>query len=262
MVRSNSEGPGDGTMEPSLRDRAYEVLEESITLRVLPAGALLSETSLGRQLGFGRTPIREALLRLSFEGLVTVLPRRGTIVAEIDTRTQLKILEIRAELERLVVRHAARLATASQRARMRALAEEIVSTARAGDGRAFMRVLRQCHLVTAEAADNEILADTIQRIHGLSRRFWFAHYEKYGSLQRAAKLHAARLRAIAKASPEEAALCSDSLVGYLETFTRSTLGSLGELARPAPVSRARSDARAGEPSPRGVTTSTRRSGPG
>ena len=235
MARSSSGEPGNGMTEPSLRDQAYEVLEEMISLRVLPAGALLSETSLGRQLGFGRTPIREALLRLSFEGLVTVLPRRGTIVAEIDTRTQLKILEIRAELERLVVRHAARLATASQRARMRALAGEIVSTARADDGRAFLRVLRQCHLVTAEAADNEILADTIQRIHGLSRRFWFAHYEQYGSLHKAAKLHAARLRAIAKGSPAESALCSDSLVGYLETFTRSTLGSLGELARPSPV---------------------------
>lgn len=221
------EGSPDLAASPSLRDQAYEVLEELITLRVLPAGSLLSETSLSKKLGFGRTPIREALLRLSLEGLVIVLPRRGIIVAEIDTRTQLKILEIRAELERLVVRHAARLATPSQRRRMHALADQITTTARAADGRAFMQVLRECHEITAEAADNEILADIIRRVHGLSRRFWFAHYEKYGSLEKAAELHASRLDAMAKGTPEQAAISSDRLVDYLERFTRSTLGITG-----------------------------------
>ncbi|WP_407530729.1 GntR family transcriptional regulator [Methylobacterium oryzisoli] len=216
-------GP-DLTAAPSLRDQAYAVLEELITLRVLPAGSLLSETSLSKKLGFGRTPIREALLRLSLEGMVVVLPRRGIIVAEIDTRTQLKILEIRAELERLVVRHAARLATAAQRTRMLALADKIRDTARAADGRAFMHVLRECHAVTAEAADNDILAEMIRRVHGLSRRFWFAHYEKYGDLEKAADLHAARLTAMARGAPEHAASTSDALVEYLEQFTRSTLG--------------------------------------
>ncbi|WFT79062.1 MULTISPECIES: GntR family transcriptional regulator [unclassified Methylobacterium] len=226
--RGGTASPHDSAVEPaaapSLRDQAYEVLEELITLRVLPAGSLLSETSLSKKLGFGRTPIREALLRLSLEGLVVVLPRRGIIVAEIDTRTQLKILEIRAELERLVVRHAARLAAPAQRTRMRALADEITATAHDGDGRAFMQVLRECHAITAEAADNEILADMIRRVHGLSRRFWFAHYEKYGSLEKAAELHAARLIAMARGEPEQAASSSDHLVEYLEKFTRSTLG--------------------------------------
>lgn len=209
---------------PSLRDQAYQVIEELITLNSLRAGTLLSEVALSKQLGFGRTPIREALLRLSLEGLVIVLPRRGIIVAEIDTRTQLKILEIRAELERLVVRHAARLATPAQRARMRELADEIVATAQTNDGYAFMHVLRLCHQVTAEAADNEILADIIYRVHSLSRRYWFANYEKYGSLIRAAELHASRLLAIAEGAPDEAAACSDRLVAYLEDFTQATLG--------------------------------------
>jgi DNA-binding GntR family transcriptional regulator len=88
----------------TLTDQAYVVLEELIvTLRLAP-GAVLSESALSEQLEIGRTPIREALQRLSREGLITILPRKGILVTEINPRSQLLLLEVRRELKRLLAR--------------------------------------------------------------------------------------------------------------------------------------------------------------
>ena len=55
----------------------------------------------------GRTPIREALQRLAREGLVTILPRKGILVSDINPRNQLLVLEVRREIERLFSRASA-----------------------------------------------------------------------------------------------------------------------------------------------------------
>src|ERR1039458_820822 len=68
----------------SLTDRAYGHLEELIVTLQLPPGSAVSETALSQRLEIGRTPIREALHRLARERLVTILPRRGIIVSEIN----------------------------------------------------------------------------------------------------------------------------------------------------------------------------------
>src|SRR5262245_65347722 len=106
---------GSGT----LTDRAYRELEEQIvTLRLKP-GEFLSEYALASSLRIGRTPIREALQRLGREGLVTILPRKGILVAETDPRRQLLVLEVRRELERLLSRLGAQRASEEQRRRFR-----------------------------------------------------------------------------------------------------------------------------------------------
>src|SRR5262249_29058654 len=77
--------------------------EQIVTLRLKP-GDVLSEQSLSATTKFGRPPIREALQRLSREGLITILPRKGVLVSDINPRNQLLLLEVRRELERLLSR--------------------------------------------------------------------------------------------------------------------------------------------------------------
>lgn len=72
--------------EASLAGKAYEVLEELIVTLQLTPGQVLSEAGLAKQLGIGRTPVREALQQLAREGLVSILPRRGVIVSEINVK--------------------------------------------------------------------------------------------------------------------------------------------------------------------------------
>ena len=111
-----------GTIE-TLTERAYRVLEEEIVTLALPPGEVVSEALLSDRLRIGRTPIREALQRLARERLVRIMPRRGIVVAGVDVREQLRLLEVRREVERFLARTAARRADPGQRERLRAIAD-------------------------------------------------------------------------------------------------------------------------------------------
>ncbi len=76
----------DGRNRESLTDRAYKRVEELVVTLQLEPGSVLSESALAQDLGIGRTPIREALQRLTREGLVVILPRKGILVSEINPR--------------------------------------------------------------------------------------------------------------------------------------------------------------------------------
>ena len=136
----------------SLSDRAYRLLEELIvTLQIAP-GAIVSETELSRRLDIGRTPIREALQRLAREKLIVILPRRGIMVSEVNVGTQLRLLEVRRELERLIARSAARRATDAQRQRFREIGDGMERAASGNDDVTFMRLDREFNLLMVDAA--------------------------------------------------------------------------------------------------------------
>lgn len=208
----------------TLADQAYQVLEEEITTLRIPPGAILSEAQLSERFGIGRTPVREALQRLAREGLVVIMPRRGVVVSEIDVAAQLRLLEVRRELEQLMVRGAARRASKPQRKRFQQIASGMDKAARRADDLAFMRLDREFNLLLLEAAGNEFGAATMGMLSGLSRRFWYAYYKQVADLPRTARLHAAVARAIVDENEERAAAASDELIDYIQEFTRRTIG--------------------------------------
>jgi DNA-binding GntR family transcriptional regulator len=114
----------------TLTEQAYKQIEELIvTLRLKP-GHVLSEQSLSASLGIGRTPIREALQKLALEGLVTILQRKGILVSEINPQSQLRVLEVRRELERLLSRGSAERATEEDKERFLTIARGMEKAAR------------------------------------------------------------------------------------------------------------------------------------
>ncbi|MGE0717034.1 MAG: GntR family transcriptional regulator [Alphaproteobacteria bacterium] len=207
----------------SLTEQAYRRLEELIvTLRLAP-GASVSEAELSRRLAIGRTPIREALQRLARERLVVILPRRGIVVSEINALTQLRLIETRRELERLLARRAAKRATEAERAGFQTIARGMSDAARDEDDLAFMRLDQAFNGLVLEAARNEFAAGAMALMHGLSRRYWYHHYKQVADLPQSARLHAAVANAIAAGDEAAAAAASDRLMDYIETFTRATV---------------------------------------
>jgi DNA-binding GntR family transcriptional regulator len=192
-----------------------------VTLRLTP-GSAVSEQELAARLGIGRTPIREALQRLAREGLVAILPRRGILVSGIDVKRQLRLLEVRRVLERLIARSAARRATDDERARFREVARAFEESARVNDDVAFMRTDREFNELCSAASHNEFAAGAMSLMHSLSRRFWYIHYKQSADMPLTAKLHANIARAIAKGDEEAAATASDKLLDVIEKFTRDT----------------------------------------
>jgi DNA-binding GntR family transcriptional regulator len=214
-------------MAVGLSDRAYKKLEELIvTLRVAP-GTVLTESSLAKELAIGRTPIREALQRLAREGLVVILPRRGILVSEINVGKQLKLLEVRRVLERLMAVAAAERSDEAERKAFLAIAEGMEKAAAENDDLTFMRYDRRLNLLVSKAARNEFASRAMGIMHGLSRRFWYVHYKEVADLPLCARLHADLARAIAVGDAEAAGEASDRLINYIEAFTRASLDAKG-----------------------------------
>lgn len=99
-------GRGEG------RKVVYEVLRDQILSLELKPGAPLDEMQLSRQFGMSRSPIREALNRLSSEGLVVMLANRSTLVAPMDLTIFPRYVEALDLLQRTTIRLAARNRTA------------------------------------------------------------------------------------------------------------------------------------------------------
>src|ERR1700716_2566477 len=109
-----------GAPRELLAERAYAELRDRIVTLRIPPGAPIDEDALGRELRMGRTPVREAIKRLSLENLVTVFPRRGTFASEINITDLAHISDVRTQLEGHAAYRAAERITDVQRAELEA----------------------------------------------------------------------------------------------------------------------------------------------
>ncbi len=80
-------------------DRAYSTLRDEILEWRLAPGTVLAEVEQAARLGVSRTPVREALARLSSEGLVESLAGRGVVVAAASADSAVELFEVRVALE-------------------------------------------------------------------------------------------------------------------------------------------------------------------
>ena len=108
----------------SLKELAYHRLEDKIVRLEFKPGIFVTERELADSIGIGRTPVREAIQHLATAGLLSVLPRRGIKVSEVDALSVLRLLEVSRSLDIAVARAAASRATFAQKHEFSRLAEE------------------------------------------------------------------------------------------------------------------------------------------
>lgn len=206
--------------------KAYDAIEGMIVTLELAPGSRISEAALSRQLGIGRTPVREALQRLAYERLIQILPRAGGIVSEVDLPAQFKLIEVRRELERILVRRAARLATPDVGKAFIDLARRFEKIAQRDDGDQFVDVDREFNTLVYETAQNNFAADAMVPLQSQTRRFWYLYFRRFGDLARVCELHADIARAIAAQDEEKACAASDRLIDYVEDYSYRTMRAL------------------------------------
>lgn len=178
----------------SLSQQAHERIKRKIVSLELPPGAVIDEGSLREELGLGRTPIREALQRLSQERLVVIVPRRGTFVTEIGITDLQELFEVRVVLEGLAARLAAARGTDAQWARME---RSLAAVDAAGDDyESLITIDESCHEIIYEAAGNEFLRDTLVTLYALSLRLWYFFLDRIGRMEHAVAEHSALLEAL------------------------------------------------------------------
>ncbi len=208
--------------QQSVSERVYAQLEEMLVTLQLPPGRVLSESELCSRLNVSRTPVGEALQRLSREGLVHILPRRGIVVTAVNPLDHLKLLEVRREIARYSSRSAAKRSKSAQRQAMRDVAQRLLDAAQAGDGRALLQADKDFHDLFSASIHNEYACHSLETLDALSRRFYFVHHA-LDDAHRSASLHAAVAMAVAEGDVKAAEAASDALFDHLDAFTRLTI---------------------------------------
>lgn len=205
---------------------AYRQIEEMIVTLTLPPGSRISEKSISAQLGIGRTPVREALQRLAYERTIRVLARSGAVVSEIDVAEHFKLIEVRRELERILVGRASRLAEPATCKRFGELAEKFGEAADREDEAIFLPTDAEFNALVAETARNDYAAAAMRPLQAQTRRFWYLYFRQIGDLAHVSRLHAEIARAISRKNERDARDASDRLVDYVEQYTYRTMRAL------------------------------------
>lgn len=206
----------------SLADKAYHILEEMIVTLELAPGSLVSEAELVDKIDIGRTPLREALQRLTHERLVVVLPRRGMIISDINIADQLEVVNLRRVVDRLIVGNAAKRLTPEQGKRLNELADAIVKAAMQDDALEFIRIDGEFDQILQVSSRNYFASQVSETTHAHCRRFWYMN-RGASDLIRSANLHSDMMKATADGNQQEAQVASDLLSDYIEEFTRSVI---------------------------------------
>lgn len=193
-----------------------------IVFEELTPGSLVSESMLMDKTGLGRTPVREALQRLSRSRMVEIHPNKGVHIPATSVEAELRMLELRRVLEALAVRLACRNARQEERADMSAMLERLL-----GGGftlREYAETVKGTHELIVRGARNEYVADAMAPVQGLSRRFWFNHVvDEESEIKVGSTRHIAILRAILDRDADAAEEASYELNDYLVDFSYATL---------------------------------------
>lgn len=208
----------------SLADRAYEQIRDRLlTLNIRP-GDLLHEDVLAKDLGVGRTPVREALKRLELDHLVVTYPRRGTFATRVEVTDLAFISEIRARLEPLAASRAAKVANLEDRNQLR-----LVKTALESFDLQNASVVETLHMDARvhrgiySAAANPHLEDVLIRYDNLATRIWCMVLDRLPDLSRHVHEHLDLIDAVIDGDEARAAELARVHVDGFETAVRSAL---------------------------------------
>jgi len=198
------DGPKAPSKRLSLRDMAYEAIKHQIVTCELKPGEALTVNELAKAFDLGRTPVIQAIDRLTIEGLVMVMPRKGVVVSPVSLDDFVAIIEMRLLNEGRAARWAAERAGDAEINRMKANLDATWRAAKRGNITDFIALDREFHRFVAQATRNSILSEFLAKLHDKSFRFWFISLRAPDHNFRVSEQHAAILEGIRKHDPKVA----------------------------------------------------------
>jgi DNA-binding GntR family transcriptional regulator len=185
-----------------MSDRAYAALRDRLITLAIPPEAAIDEDALSRDLGMGRTPVREALRRLALEGLIVVYPRRGTFASSVNITSLSDISDVRAQLEPHAAERAARLADAADRRELAGLLAELEDEPSSQP--ALIELDARVHRFVHRCSRNPYLARDLDRYLNMSIRIYYVTLDRLPPMRDPVGEHRALLQAIAGGDSEAA----------------------------------------------------------
>lgn len=184
-----------------LREVVFDVLRSSITSGALQPGERLMENQLAEQLRVSRTPVREAIRKLEQEGLVVMVPRRGTYVADLSIRDINEVFEIRTALEVLAAGLAAERITEEDLEELERILVEIGEHIDHWDMEKLVAADIRFHDILFGATHNKTLANIISNLREKITLFRTLSYGYPGRAKRSLEEHRRLVEALAQRNP-------------------------------------------------------------
>ncbi len=154
------------------KQEIHEFLREQILLLDLPAGSRLREEKLAEHFGVSRTPIRQVLDRLEFEGLVKQVPGAGASVSHLDTKALRDVWAVRLKVAEIVADFVRLPAKPEIIERLNAIRAELSVVAKSRDIRALGALYNRYHQVMLDVMSNEALAQIHDLLYVQTARVW------------------------------------------------------------------------------------------
>lgn len=180
----------------SLREQAREAIRASIVSGAIEPGVIYSVPSIAAGLGVSVTPVREAMLDLSGEGLIESIRNRGFRITAASDHDLDEIFELRLLLEVPSMVKLCRDRQPGDLAPFRSIARANAEQARAGDVVGFLETDRELHLGLLARLGNRRLSRTVAQLRAQARLYGLDELARSGQLETSAREHADLLSAI------------------------------------------------------------------
>lgn len=188
----------------ALADQAYVALRDAILSHQLPPGTRLSVPDMARRLGISRSPTREAIARIAYEGLATVEPNRGAVVSDIRAEDLVEIYSLREVLEGLACRLAADRLDEPQADRLQMIVDSHQQAIAAEDLERHYQLDLTFHAAIREITQHQRLIESLDRLQGQIRVAMYTTHRSPGGPAQALAEHKTILRALLSADPDQA----------------------------------------------------------
>ncbi len=211
---------------PSIADQVYEQVRADVIRGVLPSGHKLVELEVAEQMGTSQGPVREALQRLEYEGLVERVARSATFVTPILTDELYELSYVRSVIEGFAASRTAKAITDEQSDELQELISNMISAARDGDITLLADFDMEFHHRICEWSGSALLLRVWLPLSGQIQRFIVhSHPRQYPDLVHVATRHQPIVDALRRREPETAARILREHVMLIWTETNSNVSS-------------------------------------
>lgn len=186
----------------SLADRVYEVLEHNILCGVYAPGEVISEARLSEELGVSRTPIREAMSRLSHEKLIKE-KHGGTIVIGVTEKDVKDLFEVKRRIEVLATRKAAKYISEKKLERLKDNVEQQEFFAQKGDAEKVRDLDTEFHDIIYQGCGSTTFETILTPIHHKMMKFRKLSLESHDRIYDSVSEHRALYEAIRDRDPDK-----------------------------------------------------------
>lgn len=199
-----SKTPWPKVAQTTLADQAYKVIRSRILAGDMAVGEFVREQDVSAALGVSRTPVREALGRLSSEGFLERIPHRGFRVPEEPLSTLLELYPIVSALELLAGRMALPQLTDGDVASLKAINRELAASRDDGDVRRRIDLNNRFHHVISERTGSQRLCDLLDDLRSQLSRLEHWYYSQSNRTDESIAQHDELIAAIETGAHERA----------------------------------------------------------